>query len=138
MRGLHQIFSEFQKAPLWKSIASGKEQNQKIDTSTKVNFGNLANTFKLECSVALASKQTHRTGGSGTFSGSYKLDNGDGLADYSDIEHKIWACNGPPDNHPSIHHWTIVGATGTTEFGRVTGGIDARRKECSPGFSRKA
>ena len=48
MRGLHQNFSEFQKAPLWKSIASGKEQNQKIDTSTKVNLGNLANTFKLE------------------------------------------------------------------------------------------
>ena len=48
MRGLHQNFDEFQRLPFGNRLHQEKEQNRKIDTSTKVNLGNLANTFKLE------------------------------------------------------------------------------------------
>ena len=94
----------------WVASAEGLPSNSDFEES--------ANTFKLECSVALASKQTHRTGGSGTFSGSYKLDNGDGLDDYSDLQHDFFAINGPPSHHPACHDWAVVGACGDTEFGR--------------------
>jgi len=86
-----------------------------------VDFQESANTFKLECSDALPSicHDSSEVGGAGAIlTGSYKLDNGDGLADYSDIEHQIWAYNGPPEHRPSAGEWTTIGACGDTEFGR--------------------
>ena len=88
-------------------------------------FATSENTFKLECSADLATLGSLRVRESMKeeeppqfVSGSYKLDNGEGLADYSDLEHKLWAVDGPPSHHPSTHEWAAVGACGDTEFGR--------------------
>ena len=59
-------------------------------------------TFELTCTSELV------TGASASFTGSYKLDNGDGLADFSDVEHNIRIADGAS---------AIVAARGTTEFG---------------------
>ena len=69
------------------------------------------------------------------FGGSYKLDNGDGPADYSDLEHEIFAYNGPPDHHPAVHSWAVVGACGDTEFGRFVslGVLDGKAPGECPG-----
>ena len=81
------------------------------------------NTFKLECSEMLslvaagAHNSTKNWEAEGAkFTGSYKLDNGDGLEDTEDIEHLIWAVKGPPSHHPlgDIFDWATVGACGDT------------------------
>ena len=89
-------------------------------------FEESANTFELTSSKSLATLHNWQLnspdnpggGGGASFTGKYKLDNGDGLADYSDVEHQIWAYNGPPAEHPSLESWGAVGACGDTEFGR--------------------
>lgn len=96
------------------------------------------NTFKLECSRPLArlyeGVDGHR-GAEATLTGSYKLDNGDGPADYSDTRQTISAWNGPPDHHPSPSSWAVVGARGDTEFGRFVslGRLDQKAAGEVPG-----
>ena len=48
---------------------------------------------------------------SGTFTGTYKLDQGDGLADFSDHSHD-WCAVSKQDEM-----FAVVGARGSTEFG---------------------
>ena len=82
------------------------------------DFAASENTFTLKCSVATLPK-ADRDGGS--FTGSYKLDQGDGLEDFSDLSHDIFAISGPGGHHPlgeCNKDWAVVGATGNTEFGR--------------------
>jgi len=101
------------------------------------DFAASTNTFKLFCSTTLS--RVHASAGEqdggGTFTGSYKLDNGDGPADYSDVEHDIYAFNGPPDHHPACHSWAVVGACGDTEFGRFVslGVLDGKTPGEVPG-----
>ena len=80
------------------------------------DFASSANTFKLECSCPLDNK-LQNSKDEVSFTGSYKLDNGDGLEDFSDIEHTIDAWDGPPSHHPATHSWAVVGAIGSTPFG---------------------
>lgn len=91
----------------WVASADGLPSDAEFEAS--------ANTFKLECSRPLS--RIYR-GGEAAFTGTYKLDNGEGPEDYSDVAHVIRACNGPPDHHPSTSSWAVVGARGDTEFGR--------------------
>ena len=127
----------------WVSSIDGLPSDEEFATST--------NTFKLECrylwtlALALAScphaPSSHLHASSKplgtvykhkdeavTFTGHYKLDNGGGPADYSDVEHNINAFNGPPEHHPATHGWAVVGACGNTEFGRFVslGRLDKR------------
>ena len=81
------------------------------------DFASSANTFKLECSCPLATVYEHCEE-EVSFTGSYKLDNGDGPEDFSDLEHTINAWEGPPSHHPACHNWANVGAVGNTPFGR--------------------
>ena len=105
-------------------------------------FAASPNTFKLTCSDPLPDVyKKGRTDGKpdlATFTGTYKLDNGDGLADYEDIEHQMWAHNGPPEHHPGGDEWAVVGACGNTEFGRFVslGRLDERTAEGVPGDDR--
>ena len=77
-----------------------------------------------------------------TLAGSYKLDQGDGLADFSDISHEVYAIDGPPGHHAlgeqgAETDWAVVGATGNTEFGRFVslGRLDGAESYDS-GYSR--
>jgi hypothetical protein len=95
---------------------------------SEAEFASSPNAFKLTCSVDLGalfsptnSLLNEDAEHFASFTGSYKLDNGDGLADYEDKEHVIWGHGCPPDHHPlseGVDHWAVVGATGNTEFGR--------------------
>ena len=95
---------------------------------SEAEFASSPNAFKLTCSVDLGALFTPTNSllnkdseHFASFTGSYKLDNGDGLADYEDKEHVIWGHGCPPDHHPlseGVDHWAVVGATGNTEFGR--------------------
>eukprot|EP00966_Prymnesium_polylepis_P110215 2550276-Prymnesium_polylepis.1 len=81
-------------------------------------FASSANSFELECSKALGFLPTNSSDGNATFSGKYKLDNGDGPQDYSDIDHQIWVVDGPPSGAMGDSAWGLAGACGNTEFGR--------------------
>jgi hypothetical protein len=86
-------------------------------------FAASANTFKLTCSEGIGMLVTLSEGcaaeaPTATFTGSYKLDNGDGLQDFSDTEHKICLQEGPSVGHAfGDSEWVSVAARGTTEFG---------------------
>ena len=56
-----------------------------------------------------------RTEYTGSITGSYKLDNGDGPQDYSDVEHQIHAW--PVVANPFMERWKLVGARGKDELG---------------------
>ena len=99
------------------------------------------NTFKLECSemLSLVAAGSHNStknweAEGAKFTGSYKLDNGDGLEDTEDIEHLIWAVKGPPSHHPlgNIFDWATVGACGDTPFGRFVSLGRLDKKEALP------
>ena len=114
-----------QSAFYWRGAVSGSTWEGAWVASDEglpsdADFAASTNTFKLVCSTALSSIYPcgAREHGGGTFTGEYKLDNGDGPADYSDLEHEIFAYNGPPGHHPAVHSWAVVGACGDTEFGR--------------------
>lgn len=134
------------RAPLffWRGRVDGNTWEGTWVASTEglpsdADFAASPNTFKLTCSDALP--QVYRKGfvdgepSNATFTGSYKLDNGDGLADYEDLEHEIWAQNGPPSHHPGGDEWAVVGARGNTEFGRFIslGRLDQRTDDGVPG-----
>ncbi len=87
-------------------------------------FAESANTFALECSKKIG-KLVRMSDGealdvpTATFKGSYKLDNGDGLEDYSDNSHTICLQEGPPVGTPfGDSGWVSVAARGTTPFGQ--------------------
>ena len=115
-----------QSAFYWRGAVSGTTWEgtwvaSEVGLPSDADFAASTNTFKLECSTNLSRVHNPPAGGQaggGKFTGSYKLDNGDGPADYSDLEHEIFAYNGPPDHHPAVHSWAVVGACGDTEFGR--------------------
>jgi len=114
-----------QSAFYWRGAVSGSTWEGAWVASDEglpsdADFAASTNTFKLVCSTALSNVYPcgAREHGGGTFTGEYKLDNGDGPADYSDLEHEIFAYNGPPGHHPAVHSWAVVGACGDTEFGR--------------------
>ena len=114
-----------QSAFYWRGAVSGSTWEGAWVASDEglpsdADFAASTNTFKLVCSTALSNVYPcgAREHGGGTFTGEYKLDNGDGPADYSDLEHEIFAYNGPPGHHPAAHSWAVVGACGDTEFGR--------------------
>ena len=113
----------------WVASAEGLPSNADFETS--------ANTFKLECSTALDRlyDACRGDGGGGALTGSYKLDNGDGLEDYSDLAHDVFAINGPFSHHPATHSWAVVGACGDTEFGRFVslGVLDGKAPGQVPG-----
>eukprot|EP00966_Prymnesium_polylepis_P166957 3859214-Prymnesium_polylepis.4 len=80
------------------------------------------NSFKLKCSepigMLVTLSDTAEKAPTAMLTGSYKLDNGGGLDDYSDVEHKICAIEGPPCGGPlGESEWVNVAARGTTEFG---------------------
>ena len=109
----------------WLEPREGRWVASDAGLPSEEEFATSENTFKLECSADLATLGSLRVRESMQeeeppqfVSGSYKLDNGEGLADYSDLEHKLWAADGPPSHHPSTHEWAAVGACGDTEFGR--------------------
>ena len=96
----------------WVASADGLPSDADFEAST--------NTFELECSAALPRLASADRA---TFAGSYKLDNGDGLADHSDYEQRLHAVDGPGGHHPmgecgTATCWAVVAATGNTEFGR--------------------
>ena len=114
----------------WRGTISGSKWEgtwvaSEAGLPSDADFAASTNAFKLVCSTpvfesvgSLQSPGLGGNGGSGTFTGSYKLDNGEGPADYSDLEHEISVNNGPPSHHPAVHSWAVVGACGDTEFGR--------------------
>ena len=114
----------------WRGTISGSKWEgtwvaSEAGLPSDADFAASTNAFKLVCSTpvfesvgSLQSPGLGGNGGSGTFTGSYKLDNGEGPADYSDLEHEISVNNGPPSHHPALHSWAVVGACGDTEFGR--------------------
>ena len=101
------------------------------------DFKDSANTFRLECGKPLSTlaKARGEDRAAAFAGGTYKLDNGEGLGDYSDLEHKIFAFNGPPPHHPSCSSWAVVGACGDTEFGRFVslGRLDEKASGEVPG-----
>ena len=83
---------------------------------TAEEFKASENTFSLTCSDALG--MLVMTEEDGRFFGSYKLDNGGGPEDFSDIEQTIRVVEGPAVGGPmGDAEWCNVGARGTTEFG---------------------
>ena len=88
------------------------------------DFAASENTFTLKCSADLGKLgTTAATSSPATLAGSYKLDQGDGLEDFSDLAHEVYAKDGPPGHHGlgeqgAETDWAVVGATGNTEFGR--------------------
>ena len=102
------------------------------------DFAASENTFTLKCSAELGKSMSSPA----TLAGSYKLDQGDGLADFSDISHEVYAIDGPPGHHGlgeqgAETDWAVVGATGNTEFGRFVslGRLDGAESYDS-GYSR--
>lgn len=112
----------------WVASTEGLPSNEEFEASE--------NTFKLKCSKTLGNVWQHDDDDEPvSFTGSYKLDNGEGPADFTDIKHEIWAHNGPPAHHPSTSSWAVVGACGDTEFGRFVslGRLDQKADGCIPG-----
>jgi hypothetical protein len=111
----------------WVASSEGLPSNEEFEASE--------NTFKLKCSKPLEDLywdgKDYESAALASLTGSYKLDNGDGLADYTDLKHEIWAYNGPPSHHPSINSWAVVGACGDTEFGRFVslGRLDQKKSD---------
>mmetsp|Transcript_50075 Transcript_50075/g.165820 ORF Transcript_50075/g.165820 Transcript_50075/m.165820 type:complete len:219 (+) Transcript_50075:120-776(+) len=100
----------------WRGAISGAEWTGTWVASAAglprdAEFKESANTFSLRCSQPIMSlvDEEDREVKTAHFTGSYKLDNGEGLADYEDVEHSIAVCFGP--------EWASVAARGTTEFG---------------------
>ena len=79
-------------------------------------FAASLNAFALKSDTPITGQCVLDCLGSYTFTGSYKLDQGEGLADYSDVTHKVCVIEGPP-LEGGQSGWCIVGARGTTEFG---------------------
>lgn len=105
----------------WVASTEGLPTNEEFEASE--------NSFKLKCSGISEHDsrdlgdlywdgKDHESESLGQLTGTYKLDNGEGPADYSDRKQEIWAYNGPPSHHPSSTPWAVVGACGDTEFGR--------------------
>ena len=89
------------------------------------DFAASANSFKLTSSTAHLGT-LHAVDGGASLTGMYKLDNGEGLADVSDIEHRVCARRlvveqplspTEEEEQPSNASWAVVGACGDTEFG---------------------
>lgn len=77
------------------------------------DFGASLNSFSLVANEPIGMLLLIEDAQEGAFvSGTYKLDNGGGLADYADLSHNIHVDG--PFGEPE---WCIVGARGSTEFG---------------------
>ncbi len=79
------------------------------------DFEKSANTFRLTCSEMFG--MLPMTEEVATFTGSYKLDNGAGLQDVKDFQHRIKVVESDQLDAMGLAKWCVVGARGTTEFG---------------------
>ena len=92
----------------WIASADGLPSPAEFEASSNA-FKLMSNDFLVRDGVPL--EDTCPFGRSGYFNGYYKLDNdGTGLRDYSDIEHRIVI-----KDHTA--GWALVGARGTADFG---------------------
>lgn len=102
------------------TVWSGTWVASETGLPTDADFAESANTFKLMCSKGIGTLGgSDKDAPTATFTGTYKLDNGDGLDDYSDDSHRICLQDGPPADHPfGDSAWVSVAARGTTPFGQ--------------------
>ncbi len=109
----------------WVSSQDGLPTDQMFQSSD--------NSFSLHTTQNLQVHGSDRAEGGGpgpggTFTGSYKLDNGDGLKDFSDVDHSFYICEDPPSDRPGRCPGATVAAVGDTEFGRFVslGKLDSK------------